>query len=73
MERRRIPRQVSMKLVGQRTESIYRRYAIVSDADIREAGAQLDQPVAHEANNTVLTQSAKTKPAKTREPRRIAK
>jgi integrase len=32
MERRRIPRQVSMKLVGHRTESIYRRYAIVSEA-----------------------------------------
>ena len=33
IERRFIPRQVSMKLIGHRTESIYRRYAIVSEAD----------------------------------------
>lgn len=42
MERARVPRQVAMKLVGHRTESIYRRYAIVSESDIRDAGALLD-------------------------------
>jgi site-specific recombinase XerD len=43
IERRQIPRQVSMKLIGHRTESIFRRYAIVQEADIRDAGARLDQ------------------------------
>jgi hypothetical protein len=38
----RVPRQVAMRLVGHRTESIYRRYAIVSESDTHEAGASLD-------------------------------
>ena|SRR5262245_2117655 len=42
LERARIPRQVAMRLVGHRTESIYRRYAIVSEADVHAAGASLD-------------------------------
>jgi integrase len=44
MERRRIPRQVAMKLIGHRTEHIYRRYAIVTEGDLLEAGAALDRP-----------------------------
>jgi integrase len=42
LERARVPRQVAMRLVGYRTESIYRRYAIVSEADVHHAGASLD-------------------------------
>lgn len=60
MERRQIPRQVSMKLIGHRTESIYRRYAIVSEADIRDAGRRLDQPPTR-TSTTVLRQSAKSR------------
>jgi hypothetical protein len=30
-----------MKLTGHKTESVYRRYAIVSDADLREAARKL--------------------------------
>jgi hypothetical protein len=30
-----------MKFTGHKTESIYRRYAIVSDADLREATRKL--------------------------------
>lgn len=43
MERKGIPRQVAMRLVGHRTESIYRRYALVLEADIHEAGSRLDE------------------------------
>lgn len=32
-----------MEMVGHKTESIYRRYAIVSEGDIQRAGQQLAQ------------------------------
>ena len=41
MERRAVPRSVTMKLTGHKTENVYRRYAIVSDADLREAAIRL--------------------------------
>ena len=58
MERARVPRQVAMRLVGHRTESIYRRYAIVSEADVMAAGASLDAiPVA----GAIVTKSLQNK------------
>jgi integrase len=41
MERSGVPRSVATKLTGHRTEAVYRRYAIVSDQDLREACAKL--------------------------------
>jgi integrase len=41
MERRGVPRSVATKITGHKTESVYRRYAIVSDADLREAARKL--------------------------------
>jgi integrase len=41
MERNGVARSVAMKLTGHKTESVYRRYAIVSDADLREATRKL--------------------------------
>jgi integrase len=37
MERGGIPRGVAMEIIGHKTEAMYRRYAIVSEADHREA------------------------------------
>ena len=41
MERTGVARSVATKLTGHRTEAVYRRYAIVSDADLRAASAKL--------------------------------
>ena len=41
MERAGIPRSVAMAISGHKTESVYRRYAIVSESDLRDAGAKL--------------------------------
>ena len=41
LERAAGPRSVAMKVTGHRTEAVYRRYAIVSDADLREASERL--------------------------------
>jgi integrase len=41
MEQAAVPRSVAMKLTGHRTENVYRRYAIVSPADLRAAALKL--------------------------------
>ena len=41
LDRAGVSRSVAMQMVGHRTEAIYRRYAIVSDADLRAAADKL--------------------------------
>ena len=41
MEQAGVPRSVAMKLTGHKTEAVYRRYAIVSQADLEEAARRL--------------------------------
>jgi hypothetical protein len=36
-----VPRSVAMKMVGHKTEAIYRRYAIVDEAMLREGAERL--------------------------------
>jgi site-specific recombinase XerD len=38
-----VPRSVAMKMIGHKTESIYRRYSIVEDGMMREAAKKLDE------------------------------
>ena len=42
MERAGVPRKVAMTLVGHRTEAMYRRYDIVTDADLHAAAVKLN-------------------------------
>jgi integrase len=41
LERAGVPRSSAMQMVGHKTESIYRRYAIVDEAMLKEAGDKL--------------------------------
>lgn len=41
LERAGVSRSVAMKMTGHKTEAVYRRYAIVSEVDLKEAGAKL--------------------------------
>jgi len=41
LERSGVSRSIAMKLTGHKTEAVYRRYAIVSDQDLKEASAKL--------------------------------
>ena len=36
-----MPRSVAMKLTGHKTEAVYRRYAIVAEADLRDGVEKL--------------------------------
>ena len=42
LERAGVPRKVAMAMVGHKTESVYRRYDIVTDADLHAAAAKLN-------------------------------
>ena len=42
LERAGVPRSIAMEMTGHRTEAVYRRYAIVAEADLREVAGRLD-------------------------------
>jgi hypothetical protein len=64
LERAGVPRSTAMKMVGHKTESIYRRYAIVDEAMLKEGAAKLQ--TLHEAHTPTapvipLTKTTRTK------------
>ena len=49
MERAGLSRSVAMQLTGHKTEAVYRRYAITSEADLREGVARLNEGTSRKA------------------------
>ncbi len=58
LERAGISRSVAMKLTGPKTEAVYRRYAIVAESDLREAGAKLSAALGTGAATASLSDSS---------------
>jgi integrase len=56
LERDRVPRSVAMAMVGQKTEEVYRRYAIVDEAMIREAAIKMNRGA--KARRTIAQRTA---------------
>jgi integrase len=54
MESSGVPRSVAMKLSGHKTESVYRRYRIVDETDLREAMTRVEAHVASDRARTVV-------------------
>ncbi len=52
LERAGVPRSSAMKMVGHRTESVYRRYSIVEEKMLGEAADKLDQFHTFDQQNT---------------------
>ena len=53
MERAGLSRSVAMQLTGHKTEAVYRRYAITSEADLREGVERLNAQQASEGRRVV--------------------
>ena len=57
LERAGVPRSVAMELTGHKTEAVYRRYAIVAEADLAVAAGKLAS--LHASSRTVPAHSAR--------------
>jgi len=55
MEQAGVPRSVTMKLTGHKTENVYRRYAIVSEADLDSAAVRLAEAALRSMSRSAAT------------------
>jgi len=54
-----VPRSVATKITGHRSESVYRRCPIVSDADLQDAAAKLAASAAGTLTGTIAASGRK--------------
>ena len=54
---------MAMAIVGHKTESIYRRYAIVDSGALRDAAARIDQAVAERGSKAATATAAAAREA----------
>ena len=59
LERAGVPRSAAMAMVGHKTESIYRRYAIVDAGTLRDAAARIDSAAGTLSGTMSTAQGAK--------------
>lgn len=59
LDRAGVPRSVAMKITGHRTEAVYRRYTITSDADQRDAAVRLGTFLGTPRGGALETRSVK--------------
>jgi integrase len=55
MEQAGVPRSVAMKLTGHKTENVYRRYAIVSEADLDSAAVRLAEAASRSVSRSTAS------------------
>ena len=71
LERAGISRSVAMKLTGHKTEAVYRRYAIVAESDLREAGTKLAAALGTGVATSSLSDSSGDNPVTARRERSL--
>jgi len=54
MEQAGVPRSVAMKLTGHKTENVYRRYEIVSEADLDCAAVRLAEAASRSVSRSAV-------------------
>lgn len=60
LERAGVPRSVAMAITGHKTEAVYRRYAIVAEADLNDAAKKLAALHESHAGNVIPFPDART-------------
>ncbi|MGH7356225.1 MAG: hypothetical protein ACRELS_16815, partial [Candidatus Rokuibacteriota bacterium] len=58
LEKAGVSQAVAMKITGHKTPSVYRRYRIVDEADVREALTRTELAVAGDRARTVVSLAA---------------
>jgi integrase len=60
-ERAGVSQAVAMRLTGHKTASVYRRYRIVDETDLRQALAKTEAALARDPRRTVVSMNGKTR------------